>query len=565
MADVHSGLSALVAIALLTGKTFPGEIELSPRELYGGFRAQRVVLEESGRRLALDPRAFPFGTEREGIVVTDPIDLGSRRGIIGLAGTVTSVEVDVPALVPSGKSVEVETRSGPNPLADSGWSPWSRLGSVHETVRPLTGRYLQLRITLRATSPSKSPAFPALTGIKLRPTEVRAEPWKGKLTVLRADIQKIVCSPLAFHYERPDQPKVTRFRQVAKLDEVVASGRDEFEKLVRLMDWVGSGINVRDGAWAEQEKLGRPYPWDIEQVAAVTPQGKLIVKGHCMSYAEVLITAATALGYHARHWAIDGFRDMGHEVTEIWVPSLGKWVYFDPSLTSYYFDKESKEPLNVLELHRIVADKFLRPGEDMSWWVQGEGKDEAVKARVREVGGKRYVGCRVGPSSYGKPMPRDYDWGWNHGYLAAGFVQLTPRNDFHSHPELASRHFGGAERMVADGYPHWVDEKTPPKREGNRQVSNWYTRPQDFYWTLDQAALELVMDTEGTLLVQFGHSMPFFREYRVKVDGVQRNEVAQPFLWRLHAGFNRVEVVPVANDGKVGLPSIVEINYAGPP
>jgi hypothetical protein len=555
---------ALLVLALLTRKALPGEAELSPRDLYRGFEARKVLLEDAGRRLALDARVFDLGTERQGIVVTDPIDLGSRTGIVGLAGRVTGAEVEVSALVPPGTSVEVEARSGANPLADSGWSPWRRLASFREMVRPLAGRYLQLRITLHGTASNQSPARPALTGIKLRPTEVAAEPWRGKLAVLRDDLQKIVRSPIPFQYERPDQPKLQRFRQLAKLDEVVAGGRSDFEQLVRLMDWVGSGLNLRDEAWGEPRGGGRPYPWDIEQVATITPQGKLVVKGHCMSYAEVLIAAATALGYHARHWAIDGFRDMGHEVTEIWVPSLRKWVYFDPSLTSYYYDTQSREPLNVLELHWIVAERFLRPGEDMNWWVQGEGKDEAVKARVREVGGKTHVGCRVGPFCYGKPMPRDYDWGWNHGYLAAGFVQLTPRNDFHSHPEFASRHLGGAERMVADGYPHWVDEKTPPRREGNGQVSNWFTRPRDFYWTLDQAAIELVQGKEGTLLVHLGHSMPFFRQYRVRVDGVEQKEVAQPFAWQLKAGVNRLEVAAVDHRGKAGLASVVEIDYTDP-
>jgi hypothetical protein len=374
------------------------------------------------------------------------------------------------------------------------------------------------------------------------------------------DIQKIVRSPVEFHYERPDQEKLARFRKAARLDEVVAGGRDDFENLVRLMDWVGSGTNVRDGTGARPDV---PYPWDIERVLEITPRGQFLVKGHCMSYAEVLITAATALGYHARHWAIEGFRDMGHEVAEIWVPRLGKWVYFDPSLTSYYHDLTTKTPLNVLELHRVVAERFLKDGEDMNWFSAGEN-NESAKARVREVGGKRHVGCRVGPYRYGQPMPRDYDWGWEHGYLAAGFVQLTPRNDFHSHPEMASRHFGGPERLVADGYPFWVDEKTPPKKEGNKEVNNWLTRPRDFNWTLDQAALGLVKDQEGTLLVEFGQSMPYFRHYRMEVSGVEVKDVANPFAWKLKAGANRLEVTPVDVYGKTGRKSTVEVNYTPP-
>jgi hypothetical protein len=328
-------------------------------------------------------------------------------------------------------------------------------------------------------------------------------------------------------------------RRAARLDEFVAGADDDFAKLVRLMDWVGSGTNRRDVSWAT-------YPWDIDRVLEITPAGKPVVSGHCMSYAEVLITAASALGYHARHWAIEGFRDMGHEVVEMWVPSEQKWVYFDPSLTSYYYDKETKVPLSVLELHRLVAERFLKADENMSWWSVGDADNEATKRRVREVGGKTHVGCRVGPFCYGQAMPRDYDWGWNHGYLAAGFLQLTPRNDFHSHPELASRHFGGAERFVADGYPFWVDEQTPPLPG----VNHWRTRPRDFYWTPDRATLDLVRAEEGTLLVEFGHNMPFFRRYRVTVDGVEVNGAASPFRWNLKGGANRLEVTPSTSTTK---------------
>jgi hypothetical protein len=548
-------LATIVVTIVLSGRASSTEIELTPRELYAGYEAYKVVLENSGARLALDPHVFQCGTERHGVVVTDPIDLGPHDGRIGLNGTVTAVVVEVAATLPPGAAVEIDARTGPNRFDESGWSAWRRLRRLRETVREVAGRYLQLRITLRGTAPDTRPA---LTGIKLTPTVMVAEPWKGKLTAVRQDIQPIVRSPVALHYERPDQPKLARFRRSARLDEVVAGGRDDFERLVRLMDWVGSGSNVRDGAWE-----GKPYPWDIEQVFEITPDGKPVIRGHCMSYAEVLITAATALGYHARHWAIEGFRDMGHEVVEIWVPSLRKWVYFDPSLTSYYFDKDTKEPLNVLELHRIVAERFVKAGEDMNWLSRGEN-NETAKARVHEVGGKAPVGCRVGPYSYGRPMPRDYDWGWLHGYLAAGFVQLTPRNDFHSHPEAVSQHFGGAARLVADGYPFWVDEKTPPWRDGTGAVNHWYTRPRDFYWTLDQVTLVLVKAKEGTLLVEFGQSMPFFQRYRVTVDGLERIAVANPFLWTLRAGSNRLEVAPVDEWGKVGVPSVVEMHYALP-
>ena len=366
----------------------------------------------------------------------------------------------------------MEIRSSASRFADSGWSPWKRLLTFQETIRPLAGRYLQLRITLRGALPDRRPY---LTGVALRPEVNVAPAWKGKLTVLKQEIPRFVQSSVVFHYERPDQPKLARFRQAATLDAVVAGADTDFDKLVRLMDWVGSGTNIRGFRWAENAGAEK-YPWDIERVSEITPEGKIVIKGHCMSYAIALVSAATALGYHLAHWAIEGFRDMGHEVVEIWTPSLRKWVYFDPSLTSYYYDPQTKEPLNVLELHNLVAKRFLRQGEDMNWWCQEQDDSAATKARVLQVGGQTGLACRVGPHRYGQPMPRDFDWGWNHGYLACGFVQLTPRNDFHAHPEKVAKDFGGPERFTADDYPFWVDEKTPPYKSEKGTANNWFMR-----------------------------------------------------------------------------------------
>ena len=74
---------AVLAAALLLGAALTNPIELAPRELFEGLEARKVVLEAEGTRLALDPRVFHFGSERHGVVITDPIDLGPRDGIVG--------------------------------------------------------------------------------------------------------------------------------------------------------------------------------------------------------------------------------------------------------------------------------------------------------------------------------------------------------------------------------------------------------------------------------------------------------------------------------------------------
>jgi len=542
-------VAATVCILILTGCATGGEMKLNANDLYNGFEARKVLLDKTGGKLVLDPRVFKHGRERKGVVTTDPIDLGQRGGIIGTDAAVTAVAVEVLAKVPDGASIVTESRTGPNMLDTSGWSHWRKLRGGKDTLKNLAGRYIQVRITLRAPDAKK---LPALTGLVLRPTVV-APPRRAwpALEVVKADIQKIVRSPVVFHYERPDQPDIVKFRKAAKLDDVVKGAKDDFAKLVKLMDWVGSCKN--DRAQRPHIYKGR-YTWDINRVFKVV-NGVPTVYGHCMSYAEVMCYAAVAMGYvSARHNAVGGFRQATHEVCDIWVPSLGKWVYFDPSLTSYYKDKKTKAPMSILETHKVIIDNFIPDGKDMHWFHQRRSPE--TYAVMRRVGGKTPIICRLGPWRYGAKMPRDYDWGWSHGYLANGFVQMTPRNDFQSHPEAIPRRFGNL--VVSASYPSWVDHKTPVLR----RVANWYTRERDFYWTLDQASFNLVRVGPRTIRVELGNSMPFFKRYGVTQNGKASSTTKSVYTWHLSPGNNMLEVAPQDEFGKVGLASSVTLRLA---
>jgi hypothetical protein len=551
---VRSGVMAMCLLSLIGCSatsangpvTKPGGETLDAKQLYAGFEARKVLVSKDGSALELDKRIFTRGKERKGVVTTDPIDLGSRDGLFCLPGKVRAVKIEVSSHVPDGAGVLTEARFGENPLDLSGWSGWQTVRGGKGIVKDPAGRWAQVRMTLKAKDAEN---LPAVKGLTLKADVVALPgPALPPLMVVQSDIQSIVRSPVVFHYERPDQKDVVAFRKAAKLDEVVKGAKDDFEKLVKLMDWVGSCKNNRKARKHMQK--GR-YTWDINRVFEVV-DGTPTIYGHCMSYCEVLCYAAIAMGYvSARHNAVGGFRQATHEICDIWVPSLGKWVYFDPSLTSYYADKKTKTPLSTLELHDIICENFIPDGKDMNWFFQRRSKE--VYAVMRKVGGKTPVDCRLGPWRYGEKMPRDYDWGWSHGYLANGFVNMTPRNDFQSHPEAMPRRFQYL--VVSPQYPSWVDEKTPVRRG----VANWVTRKRDFYWTLDQASFSLVRTGPKTVTVLLGQSMPFFKHYKLTVNGKESTTVKRSYAWTLSKGENTLEVAPVDEFGKVGLASSVTL------
>ena len=537
------GIILMVVCVAVAGAST--EIKLTGKDLYAGFEARKVLPNEETGGVKLDVRIFKYGKTREGRIVTDPVALLPVVDGITANATVKALDVEVQAKLPAGAVVAVEVRTGPSCFTDKGWSNWQKLSGLKGQSANPAGSYAQVRMILTADSKEN---LPEITALVLRPDLNVGSAWKKTAKVVEDKIQKIVRSPIVFHHERQDNPTLSKFRKTVGLDKVVEGAKDDFDALVKIQDWVSQSANTR--------VKGIKYRWNIEKTMTVTADAadKRSIQGNCMSYSQVMTDAVAAMGFKVRHMAVMGFRQMSHEVVEVWVPSLGKWIFFDPSLANYYYDLETKAPLNVLEIHDIILNKFLYDERTMKWFSRN--KSQGTRNRVKQVGGQKHIGCRMGGWVYGKPMSPDYNWGFKHGWLAHGYVQMTPRNDFYTHPKAAKLSFGAYPGY--GGHPFWVDAKTPPKKH----IDNWFTRKRDFYWTLDQASLVLVgTDKDGVLSVELGNSMPFFKSYDLKVDGKTVKSDGDIFNWKLKSGKNVLEVVPMDEFGKPGTGSSVAVTY----
>ncbi len=567
------------------------EVSLDAKALYAGLQAQRLVPDEKGGKLVFDPhalKALKAGKTLKGVLITDVIDLAGDDKLVTPAATAKSVEVELKGSAPDGATVTVEIRSGASFFDQKDWSTWSKLAGLKGKVEALKGRYVQVKITMETKDKA---TLPEVTSLTLKP-DLGVSGSLADIEVAEDKLQRIVRSPVTFHHERPDHEKLVKFRKDALLDDVVsgklkvnyankpfcgekqaeidkeiikASGAGEdFLQLIRLMDWTASCANSRDKAIRSKTYMTPGYyDWNIENVWRLEDaevDGKKIkrptIYGHCMSYSQVLTVAATAMGFKARHLSVVGVRERSHEVCEVWVPSLGKWVYFDPSLSNYYYDKETKVPMCIIEMHNVITANFIPEGKTAGWFMsRGKYAREVQNYVKKQGGGKKPIGCRLGQWIYGAPMPASYDWGWKHGYMVSGFVQMTPRNDFHANPKKHPRKFGSYPGYA--GYPLWSDRKTPYRR-GSTPV----TRMRDFYWTLDQAGVKLVATNVGELAVELGNSMPFFKKYEAKVDG-KSVDASGKIIWKLRKGKNQLEITPVDEFGKRGLTSSVTLEFGG--
>jgi hypothetical protein len=113
-----------------------------------------VTIGADLRPVISDFRAFGAGVRAEWL----------RLGGYAASGTFTSRVLDrgpgtaawqtfaSQSSVPSGTSLAFDTRSGPTPAPDSGWSAWQTLGSGGAIASP-AGRYIQYRARMTSTGP----------------------------------------------------------------------------------------------------------------------------------------------------------------------------------------------------------------------------------------------------------------------------------------------------------------------------------------------------------------------------------------------------------------------------
>src|SRR5205823_1953115 len=96
-----------------------------------------------------------------------------------------------------------------------------------------------------------------------------------------------------FNFDSFENPKLKELREEYKLDSIIASGKDEFDKQILLMDW----------AHLQFKKFGRPTAKSkgaLEILKAIDEGNSFF----CAQYAQVLVSAAPSLGWIDRELAL---------------------------------------------------------------------------------------------------------------------------------------------------------------------------------------------------------------------------------------------------------------------
>jgi hypothetical protein len=322
-----------------------------------------------------------------------------------------------------------------------------------------------------------------------------------------------------FKFDSANNPKLKELREKYRLDEVVAPGKDEFEKQVLLNDWVHRRF----------KKFGQPSTKarGALQVLSDIEQGQTFF---CAQYAETLVSCAASLGWIDRALALrrhQGVNAHGgsteHTTTEIWSNEHAKWVMLDPT-SNMYLEADGK-PLNAWEIRQ---EWFYHGGTNLVFVI---GKERA-RYHKRDLPiflerFKDFGDLTVDPDELDK----------------YGFIGYIPNTNFMD----AGNDYGGmfiVKDALCDGTKWHIREL--PK---NPAV--------DPYFPIDQAAVDVKPDGDK-LRVELKTMTPNFLRFEVKLDNGEWKQSGDSVEWKPHAGANEFRARAVNAFGVKGPESLIQ-------
>lgn len=492
----------------------------------------------------------------DGWLQSPVIDMAINSDINGLKLPVVleTATIKLQQQSPECTQVELKARTGTTHfVSENTWENWvvCKKGKIPASL--LKNRFLQFSITLGTYSPADSPI---LEKAELETHyRIKNENLSNGIKVTQLVNRPKRLSAFDFQYENPNHPKLKELRTKYQLDKVIAGCDTEFDKMLKLKSWV-----ARQWYWHLLKPEVDIFEWDALKILEPDENGEN--GGYCLHYAIVYMQALQSFGFNARivntNYSIWG----GHEMTEVWSNEFGKWVLMDPNFDTYFIDRETGIPLNVLELHNIFLTHYY-PNEiiDRNNW----SREDFVK-RAEFRGMPQSIECVVGGGAKGGAL-KEYDW-WKpvvnlypycggYGLLNTGYFRMLPRNDFLSQPyPIPVNH--GRTHWGWTGYYCWYDKQTPRSQE-HSQFTN---RQNDLYWNLNEVDFSAEIIDQQKLLIMLDTNSPYFDHYKLQVNGTVIPLKENRYELNLVQGSNLLKFQVVDGMNNVGPASILEITYS---
>ncbi len=326
------------------------------------------------------------------------------------------------------------------------------------------------------------------------------------ITCLGIDNQPVIRSNYPFFYERYENPDLQRLRNQYSLHEIIAPGKNDFEQILLLNEWLVNHV-----------PFGSPPPI-MPQALHVLHYGLNGQTFYCTFLSFTLMQMYSSLGFTARK-----ITSVGHGTLDVWSNYWRKWMQIDPSRNSYFRLLGTAVPLNSNEIRR---EFYRNGGVDMEMVFGTEQRAERVTLERRD---------RDGAYQY---RQEGYEW-----------VAYKTRNNFF---EIPFTWWNFNYLIVEDEYNENITWQYRGETDVRDRIGTRTSRNGDVFWTLNQAYIHLYDNGNSSLKVQLETHTPNFERFEVSVDNGDWQASEPALFWELHKGQNHLKARSVNKFGVIG-------------
>ena len=502
--------------------------------------------------------------QQEGWLQTPVINLADNaaKSVLYYPSTITSGEFKLDSNCSEGSQLIVYMRSGNTHLPEAGkWTDWQILSNGRLPSNS-HDRFIQLKLSFKSNSGNVTPQIHSLN---LQSQWTNSLPdLKKEITVTDGLNYAMTRSSFPFQNENPSNPALQELRKKYHLDKLVEGARSEWEKIKLLLNWVA-------GLWEwfmPDAELPDMVAWDAREIlSTIDSRGKpKKIGGFCLYYNIIFVQACQSLGIAARMVNINYAVMGGHEVSEVWSRDYGKWIMIDGQFDNIYYDKKTKIPLSVLELHRVFLDTYY-PGKEVldrdGWNIQDRDRrsekiDPSKLPIYMESGGHALSGHLDNNYVWWKVVLNEAYPGYagGYGFFNTGELRWLPRSNWLSKP-LPMPIAHGLLHWPWDGYLEWTDAQTPASPEHRYFIQ----RESDLYGRLFTVDFNAQAGENGFIHLSMATDSPGFAYFEIINNGLRETTSKDQYLWKLAPGPNKLELRSVDVFGNRGAMSKLSLNY----
>ena len=304
--------------------------------------------------------------------------------------------------------------------------------------------------------------------------------------------------------ENWDHPRLKLLRESEKLDQVIAPGKTEFEKIVLLRKWAHD-------QWQGSSTTFYYPPWDaLEILDLARNHGN---KAFCAQYAIVFLQACLSLGIPARYVDLPG-----HFAVEVWVNQYNRWAYMDPT-SDIHFERDGIPVKGTLLSEGYWKDKY----KDIVKVGPGGARTPATKEDLKIL---RMFSIVLRKNHLTRPIMISVNKG--------PYRPLTLQSDYRKYPLVGRDSVGFGEDFIA-----WDQEgETEFFYDKNRSH-----HADDFVSSFNQTMIYVgsdeLNDNDSIRLSLKHENSPTFETFLCRSDrGSKFVPADEVMLWPLHQGFN---------------------------